>query len=215
MLTSVKANSLELFNTIKESFTTFEDKTDCGFTTVCKENGCVIEKEYLILPANKNTLAALEEQINFTCKEYKARINKTLKTSFKYQIKQKKLTKETGQNKAWINLLKTLVQVKRKNQTTHKTEIQYYVCNQKISSIQAEGLIRTHWHIENKYHLVLDKALLQDKNRKTKSPYTSNLIDCLCYNLLRNNQKTENFTDMIYKNALNIKNLLNYQGLIK
>lgn len=116
-------------------------------------------------------------------------------------------------NYDWLNLLKVAIKVTRHNKTLQSTETQYYVSNKTISVKKAEYLIRTHWHIENVCHKMLDISLNEDDSYKTKNPLKNNLIRSIVFNILTKNHNI-NFNTEIFKNSLNINNIFKYKEFL-
>jgi predicted transposase YbfD/YdcC len=117
------------------------------------------------------------------------------------------------ENLSWRFLLKTLIKVKRFNEKTKTYYIQYYVSNKSITAKQAQYLISGHWRIENKLHQNLDRSLKEDNDKSCKQSYIKSVLKTICLNILHKN-KCKKYTETVYKNALNIQNILNLKGFI-
>lgn len=192
------------------------DLMQCGLEKEYTEKGISIVKQYSTLPVNENTLFSCHQDMEIKKPFYpkKPKGRNGLKRKNKKTVLRKTFSKLINHNQIWLKLLKTLIKVERTNTETCQTEVQYYVSNQKMDPEEAEFLIRSHWHIENKLHLVLDKSLKQDYRRKSKYGPTLVLLDAFSFNVLQNNKEkpNQNFTDQIYQNALNTIHMMNYKG---
>lgn len=117
------------------------------------------------------------------------------------------------ENKPWIKLLKTAILVTRHNLTKNYIEHKIYVTNKYISPLKASKLIVDHWHIENNLHQNLDRSLKEDWDKSYLKPDNKAMLRGIALNIMQHN-KVKNFTQTVYKNSLNIKNLLTMKGLI-
>ena len=63
---------------------------------------------------------------------------------------------------AWRPLLRSLVMIERTDQASGAVERQIWVCSKRVNAKRAFTLIQSHWHVENKAHLALDRSLRED-----------------------------------------------------
>lgn len=94
---------------------------------------------------------------------------------------------------AWPHL-RTLVMVEatRRLGQTRTTETRYYLCSQSVSATRALEVVRTHWHIENDLHWVLDVAFREDDCRIRQGHADQNfaILRHLALNLLKRDRAT-------------------------
>lgn len=123
----------------------------------------------------------------------------------------KAIERNRSSAKLWKGLIKTFISVERTG--SDRTERQVYACNKHITAQKAESLIRNHWNVENKLHLVLDVVLREDAQKKSKSTQARALINALAYNLLRRQAPEGGWKDVMVSNCQNMLNMLTIKGL--
>lgn len=123
----------------------------------------------------------------------------------------KAIERNRGSAKSWKGLIKTFISVERTG--SDRTERQVYACNKHITAQKAESLIRNHWKVENKLHLVLDVVLREDAQKKSKSTQARALINALAYNLLRRQAPEGGWKEVMVSNCQNMLNMLTIKGL--
>ena len=118
------------------------------------------------------------------------------------------------ENRHWRKVCKTAILTTRFNITTQKVEKQHYISTKTISARKACKLISEHWNIENRLHQNLDRAFVEDTDKSYKKPNLKAMLRSIALNILHHN-KVEEFTQTIFRNSLNIKNILNLKGFCK
>ncbi|MGC8477152.1 MAG: hypothetical protein ACP5NP_12425, partial [Acetobacteraceae bacterium] len=81
------------------------------------------------------------------------------------------------------------------------SEVAYYLGNSPISAGRAAGVIRGHWHIENKLHYTRDVTFQEDQSRIRHNPGIFARLRSFAYNILRRN-RTSSFNQDRYAAAL-------------
>lgn len=121
----------------------------------------------------------------------------------------------------WNESVKTIITIERKTKifntkTKHfeeRGEIAFYISTANIFSAKEFGvIIRSHWGIENSNHYVRDVSLREDFSRIRKNPEVMATIRSFGLNLMRNNRES-NINQTLYRNAVNLKRVLNYEGV--
>jgi predicted transposase YbfD/YdcC len=120
----------------------------------------------------------------------------------------------------WKKTFKAIIRVRRytdcfntkKKQWDLRAEVSYYGSTCLLDAKEAAEFIRLHWHIENKNHYVRDVSLGEDASRIRKNPGIFARLRSFGLNLLRRNNIT-NVKEALFENALNLENLLNYEGI--
>lgn len=121
----------------------------------------------------------------------------------------------------WNQFLQTVIRVKRSVQTFNtKTkqfessiETAFYVSTtDKLCAKEFGNIIRSHWGIENSNHYVRDVSLREDFSRVRKNPENVATLRSFALNLLRTNGVT-NVSQALYRNAVNVRRVLDYVGV--
>jgi len=118
----------------------------------------------------------------------------------------------------WDNLILSVVRVNRltwhkdtkSGMWIHTEEQSYYASQIMLPASDMSNIIRGHWGTENKNHHVRDVTLMEDGSRIRKKPGHFSRLRSIALNILRANGVT-NVRQEIYKNALNVENLLAYR----
>jgi len=118
------------------------------------------------------------------------------------------------------NLVEAVVRVDRKRwsfdtkrdywQPSHETS--YYIATTILDPKTFCQAIRNHWGIENGDHYVRDVALGEDQSRIRTNPHIFAKLRSFALNILRANH-VKNVSLELFKNCLNISNILNYVGV--
>jgi predicted transposase YbfD/YdcC len=121
----------------------------------------------------------------------------------------------------WNDHIRVIIKVERKTKTFDtKTkqfetsgEIAFYIATTDLFSAKEFGrIIRSHWGIENRNHYVRDVSMHEDFSRIRKNPENIATLRSFALNLMRLNNES-NISQTLYRNALNIKRILNYKGV--
>lgn len=123
--------------------------------------------------------------------------------------------------KDWNALIADVIQVKRKRcwfdtkekSWTKSVEISYYVSTKQLPLKTYAQEIRGHWGIENQNHYVRDVSLGEDQSRIRVHPEIMGILRSFALNVMRAN-RVKNIKEALYVNALNVKKLLDYKGLL-
>jgi len=91
-------------------------------------------------------------------------------------------------------------------------ETSYYIATTILGAETFCRAIRNHWGIENSDHYVRDVALGEDRSRIRTNPHIFAKLRSFALNILRINH-VENVSLELFKNCLNINNILNYVGI--
>jgi len=91
-------------------------------------------------------------------------------------------------------------------------ETSYYIATTTLGAETFCQAIRNHWGIENSDHYVRDVALGEDKSRIRTNPHIFAKLRSFALNLLRANH-VENVSLELFRNCLNLNNILNYVGI--
>jgi predicted transposase YbfD/YdcC len=121
----------------------------------------------------------------------------------------------------WSKYIKSVICVKRKTSVFNtkekiykdRSEVAVYIANYKTDAMQSDGLVRKHWHIENKDHHVRDVTLREDESRIRLNPENMSIVRSFALNVLRKNN-IENIKGELYENSLDFYNLYSYQHFI-
>jgi predicted transposase YbfD/YdcC len=124
-------------------------------------------------------------------------------------------------DKQWSKYIKSVICVKRKTSIFNtkkkiykdRSEVAVYIANYKTDATQSGGLVRNHWHIENKDHHVRDVTLREDESRIRLNPENMSTLRSFALNVLRKNN-IENIKGEVYENSLDFYNLYSYQHFI-
>ena len=92
-------------------------------------------------------------------------------------------------------------------------ETAYYIATEVQSAEFFAKAIRGHWGIENRNHYVRDVTLKEDASRIRCNPGIMARLRSFTLNILRKNNIT-NISEALYDNALCLKNLWQYAGII-
>lgn len=121
----------------------------------------------------------------------------------------------------WNDAIKTIIKVKRNikmfntktKQFDQSEETAFYISTtNKLSTEEFADVIRSHWGIENSHHYVRDVSLREDFSRIRKNPENIATLRSFALNIMRaNNEK--NISQALYRNALNVRRVLNYYGI--
>lgn len=122
--------------------------------------------------------------------------------------------------RAW-GLVKVIIKVTRYRRvfdTKTKTwkesdEISFYISTIALNAHTFCRAIRNHWGIENRDHNVRDVTMGEDKSRIRRNPHIFAKLRSFALNILRKN-KVENVSVALYDNCMNLKNVLNYEGVL-
>lgn len=112
--------------------------------------------------------------------------------------------------------IKSLIRIEstRESRQTQKIEQQtrYYISSQGADAKLFNSQVRSHWHIENKLHWVLDVDFNEDKSRKRKgnSAFNFNMISKIALSLIeqsnsklpRSRQRTKAAFDPLFRQKL-------------
>jgi len=121
----------------------------------------------------------------------------------------------------WNDYTEAIIQVERRIKTFNtKTkrfiaseETSFYISTTDIFSAKEFGnIIRSHWGIENSNHYVKDVSLHEDNSRIRKNPECFATLRSFGLNLLRINGE-KNISQALFRNAVNVKRVVNYIGV--
>jgi predicted transposase YbfD/YdcC len=124
-------------------------------------------------------------------------------------------------DKQWSKYIQSVICIERQTSVfntkekiyNHRGEVALYIANYKVNAVQSNGLIRKHWHIENKDHHVRDVTLREDESRIRVNPVNMSTIRSFALNVLRKNN-IENIKGELYENSLDFYNLYSYKHFI-
>jgi predicted transposase YbfD/YdcC len=119
------------------------------------------------------------------------------------------------------HLVEAIVQVERKKRVFDtqakcwkwSNETSFYIATTVFSAQVFCQAIRNHWGIENSNHHVRDVTLGEDKSRVRTNPHILAKLRSFAINILRANH-VDNVSLILFKNCININNVLNYAGVI-
>ncbi len=122
-------------------------------------------------------------------------------------------------NEKW-DLAEALIKVERnrlifntKNKTWENSdETSFYISTTVLSAKEFNIAIRNHWGIENRNHHVRDVTMKEDKSRIRTNPHIFARLRSFAINILRKNN-VRNVSMELFRNCMNINNLLNYEGV--
>ncbi len=122
-------------------------------------------------------------------------------------------------NEKW-DLTEALIKVERNRlafNTKSKTwensdETSFYISTTVLSAKEFGLAIRNHWGIENRNHHVRDVTMKEDKSRIRTNPHIFARLRSFAINILRKN-KVKNVSMELFGNCMNIKDVLNYEGV--
>lgn len=117
-------------------------------------------------------------------------------------------------DKQWSKYVESVICVERQTSVFNtkekiykdRSEVAVYIANYKVDATQSGGLVRKHWHIENKDHHVRDVTLREDESRIRVNPENMSTLRSFALNVLRKN-KIENIKGELYENSLDFYNL--------
>jgi predicted transposase YbfD/YdcC len=120
----------------------------------------------------------------------------------------------------WFKHVRSIVVVKReryelnggKYKPRKSIEDSYYICTKVLDAKQASMGIQHHWRIENSNNYVRDETMREDYSRIRKNSDRMVVLRSFALNILRKNS-IENIKQELYKNALNINHITNYNFL--
>ena len=92
-------------------------------------------------------------------------------------------------------------------------ETSFYIATTVFSARVFCQAIRNHWGIENRNHHVRDVSMGEDKSRVRTNPHILAKLRSFAINILRANN-VENVSLTLFKNCININNVLNYAGVM-
>lgn len=121
----------------------------------------------------------------------------------------------------WDDHVQAIIQIKRETRTfntktkrfdTSKETALYIATTDAFSAREFGAYIRSHWAIENSNHYVKDVSLHEDFSRIRKNPENVATLRSFALNLLRINSES-NISQALYRNATNVRRILNYVGV--
>jgi predicted transposase YbfD/YdcC len=107
--------------------------------------------------------------------------------------------------------IKTFDTKTKRFQTSEETAF-FISTTKRFSAKEFGNIIRSHWKIENLNHYVKDVSMGEDFSRIRKNPECFATLWSFGLNLMRANKET-NIKQAMYKNAVNVKRILNYKGV--
>jgi predicted transposase YbfD/YdcC len=118
-------------------------------------------------------------------------------------------------------LVEAIVKVERKKQGfdteakcwKRSDETSFYIATTVFSAQVFCQAIRNHWGIENSNHHVRDVTMGEDKSRIRTNPHIFAKLRSFAINILRANN-VENASLTLFKNCMNINDVLNYAGVM-
>ena len=119
------------------------------------------------------------------------------------------------------HLVEAIVKVERKKQVFDtkakcwkwSNETSFYIATTVFGAQIFCRAIRNHWGIENSNHHVRDVSMGEDKSRVRTNPHILAKLRSFAINILRANN-VENVSLTLFKNCININNVLNYAGVM-
>ena len=102
---------------------------------------------------------------------------------------------------------------KKNNQWFEEQNNSYYVCNEKLSALDMQSIIRGHWGIESTDHNIRDTVLFEDANKIRIKAENMMVIRSFGYNLIQANLKKKSFTAQMEANKLNFDILFEAKGI--
>ena len=123
-------------------------------------------------------------------------------------------------NEKWENV-EVIIKVEREReffdtktkQWKTSDEISYYVSTINLSAEEFCKGIRGHWGIENSNHYVRDVSMNEDRSRIRDNPHIFSRLRSFALNIMRAN-KVKNVAQELFRNCMNIANILNYKGVM-
>lgn len=110
----------------------------------------------------------------------------------------------------WANI-KTIIKVEHTNHVTNRVEYRYYISTLIHSEVKkiAEA-IRSHWHVENKLHWVLDVVFREDDSRVRDRIGAQNLswMRKVSTYILRQDQSKGSMNSKMIRNCINPDNII-------
>ena len=91
-------------------------------------------------------------------------------------------------------------------------EISFYISTIALNAPEFCHAIREHWGIENRNHHVRDVTMGEDNSRIRTNPHIFAKLRSVALNIMRQN-KVKNVSLELYKNCMNLNNVLNYIGI--
>lgn len=97
-----------------------------------------------------------------------------------------------------------------KNKKNFESEVRYYICSEALNAKKALNTSRSHWHIENKLHWILDMNFDEDSSRvrKDHAPQNMAIVRRIALNLInrfKENRKLKiSFRRIQNKNSWNL-----------
>ena len=119
------------------------------------------------------------------------------------------------------HLVEAIVKVERKKRVFDtkakcwkwNNETSFYIATTVFTAQVFCQSIRNHWGIENSNHHVRDVTMGEDKSRVRTNPHILAKLRSFAINILRANN-VENASLTLFKNCMNINNVLNYAGVM-
>jgi predicted transposase YbfD/YdcC len=102
--------------------------------------------------------------------------------------------RSTGDLSGWAGIQSVAMVVRRVIEEGHSTtELCYFISSLEPDAEQIANAIRSHWHIENRLHWVLDVVFGEDRSRVRRDNSAHNLavLRHIAVNLLRNDKSTK------------------------
>lgn len=121
----------------------------------------------------------------------------------------------------WNESIKIIIKIERKTKIfntktkqfdTSEEPAIYISTTDKFSAKEFGAIIRSHWGIENSNHYVRDVSLHEDFSRIRKNPENVAILRSFALNLLRTNGE-KNISQALYRNAVNVRQVLGYVGV--
>jgi len=122
-------------------------------------------------------------------------------------------------NEKWDSV-EALIKVERSRQVfdtkskiwKNSDETTFYISTTVLSAPEFCQAIRNHQGIENRNHNVRDVTMKEDKSRIRTNPHIFARLRSFALNILRKNS-VKNVSMELFTNCMNIKNVLNYEGV--
>jgi len=121
----------------------------------------------------------------------------------------------------WKRHVNCIIRVNRQIETWHtkqkiwglRKETSYYAASHRHTAKVFEKHIRSHWSIENRNHYVRDVTLGEDASRIRNNAGIFARLRSFTLNILRFN-RVKNIKGALFENALDLKQIMTYQGII-
>lgn len=121
----------------------------------------------------------------------------------------------------WDDYIEAIIKIERKVKTFDTKTKRFYISEEtafyisttkKFSAKEFGDIIRLHWGIENSNHYVKDVSMGEDFSRIRKNPECMATLRSIALNLLRLNREPI-IKQALFRNATNVKRILNYKGI--